>query len=298
LALPWLACALVLSLASVSLRALRLALVLGQVRAWIKVWCSVCLGYFGSLFLPLGGGEFVKVAALHRQMGLSLPRVGTALAMDRMFDMATLLALLLSVLGQGLLRSLRPGPVLVLAGGGAVLIALLLYLVVAGDQFRFRLVNWAQRHPGRHPWLKRFDEIHDQALALRRPLLLPRLGLLQACIFSLDILAAWCCLLAFPFGAGLPASAALRLAFFSMVAFGVPLLPGGLGSHQAASILALAPFGIGAAQALAVSLAGEATHVAALSMLGILAMAGSGLNPFRLSRQPEVLDSQHPSEEP
>jgi len=35
-----------------------------------------------------------------------------------------------------------------------------------------------------------------------------------------------------------------------------------------------------------------------MSLLGILAMVGSGLNPFRLSRQPEVLDSPHPSEEP
>ena len=298
LSLPWLLGALTLAIASVSMRALRLAVVLGQTSAVAKIWRSVCLGYFGSLFLPLGGGELVKVAALHRLTGLSLPRVGTALAMDRMFDVATLLALLLSVLGQGTLSTLRPGPVLVLVTGGAVLIALLLFLVVSGSHLRNRLLRWARRHPGRHAWIRRFDEIHDQTLALRKPMLLPKLGLLQACIFSLDILAAWCCLLAFPFGAGLPATAALRLAFFSMVAFGIPLLPGGLGSHQAASILALAPFGIGATQALAVSLAGEATHVAAMSLLGILAMVGSGLNPFRLSRQPEVLDSPHPSEEP
>jgi len=298
LAWPWLAGALMLTLVSVSLRALRLAVVLGQPSSLSKVWRSVCLGYFGSLFLPLGGGELVKVAALHRQTGLSLPRVGTALAMDRMFDVATLLALLMSVLGQGVINTLRPGPVLVLATGGAVLITLLLFLVVSGNHLRNRLLRWTQRHPGRHAWIRRFDEIHDQTLTLRKPMLLPKLGLLQACIFSLDILAAWCCLLAFPFGTGLPATAALRLAFFSMVAFGVPLLPGGLGSHQAASILALAPFGIGATQALAVSLAGEASHVAALSFLGILAMVGSGLNPFRLSRQPEVLDSPHPSEEP
>ena len=298
LALPWLLGAFVLAIASVSLRALRLSVVLGQSSMRVRVWRSVCLGYFGSLFLPLGGGELVKVAALHHQTGLSLPRAGTALAMDRLFDVATLLALLMSVLGQGVVGTLRPGPVLVLAGGGAVAIALLLFLVVSGDRLRNRLLRWAQRHPGRHAWIRRFDEIHDQALALRKPLLLPKLGLLQACIFSMDILAAWCCLRAFPFGAGLPATATLRLAFFSMVAFGVPLLPGGLGSHQAASILALAPFGIRATQALAVSLAGEASHVAALSLLGILAMAGSGLNPFRLSHQSEVLNSPHPSEEP
>jgi uncharacterized protein (TIRG00374 family) len=298
LAFPWLLGALALALVSVSLRAFRLAMVLGNTPSLAKVWRSVCLGYFGSLFLPMGGGELVKIAALHRQTGLSLPRVGTALTIDRMFDVATLLALLISVLGQGALNTFRPGPVLILTTGGAVLFALLMFLVVSGNRFRNWLLLWAQQHPGRHAWIHRFDEIHDQALALKNPFLLPRLALLQVFVFSTDILAAWCCLRAFPFGADLPAFAALRLAFFSMVAFGLPLLPGGLGSHQAASILALAPFGLGATQALAVSLAGEATHIVALSFLGILAMAGTGLNPFRLSRQPKVLDSPHSTEEP
>lgn len=296
--LPWLLGALALAVASVSLRAFRLATVLGRFGSTGAVWRSVCLGYFGSLFLPFGGGELVKVAALHRQIGLSFVRTGTALAMDRMFDVGTLLALLLSVLSHGLLRSLHPGPVLVLATGGSAIIALIFFLVVSGDRLRHRLLRWAQHHPGRHAWIRRFDDVHDQALALRKPWLLPRLGLLQIGIFSLDVLAAWCCLLAFPFGAALPTSAPLRLAFFTMVAFGVPLLPGGLGSHQAASILALAPFGIDADRALAVSLAGEAAHVTVMSFLGILAMAGSGLNPFRLFRRAEVLDSHHPSEEP
>ncbi len=298
LALPWLLGAFLIAMASVSLRALRLAIVLGQLSALARIWRSVSLGYFGSLFLPLGGGELVKVAALHRQTGLSLPRVGTALAIDRLFDVATLLALLTSVVGQGLITNLRPGPVLILATVGAVFIALLLFLMVTGNRLRDRLLRWSGRHPGRHPWIQRFDEIHDQTLTLRNPLLLSRLGLLQACIFSVDILAAECCLRAFPCGADLPAVAALRLAFFSMIAFGIPLLPGGLGSHQAASILALAPLGISTAQALAVSLAGQATHVAAMSCLGILAMIGSGLNPFRLARPPEVIDSPHPPEEP
>lgn len=298
LTMPWLIGALLLAMISVFLRALRLTAVLGQSPALAQVWRSVSLGYFGSLFLPLGGGELVKVAALHRQTGLSLPRVGTALAIDRMFDVATLLALLLSVVGQGLITALRPGPVLFLATVGAVFIALLLFLMVTGNRLRDRLLRWSERHPGRHPWIHRFDEIHDQTRTLRNPLLLSRLGLLQAGIFSVDILAAGCCLRAFPCGADLPALAALRLAFFSMIAFGIPLLPGGLGSHQAASILALAPFGISTTQALAVSLAGQATHVVAMSCLGILAMIGSGLNPFRLARSPEMLDSPHPPEEP
>lgn len=218
--------------------------------------------------------------------------------MDRLFDIATLLALLLNVLGHGMVRGLRAGPVLIITTGAAILVALLLFLLISGNRLRKRLLDWASRHPGRHAWIHRFDEIHDQARTLRKPDLLLALSVLQACIFSVDILAAWCSLLAFPFGHSLPASAPFHLAFFVMLGFGLPLLPGGFGSHQAASVIALAPFGIGVTQALAVSLAGEATHVAALTLLGFIAIAGSGLNPLRLAHRPEVVDSPHPPEAP
>ena len=298
LIVPWLAAALLLAIASVSLRALRLSILLGRRTTFLQTWRSVCLGYFGSLFLPLGGGEIVKVAALHRHAGLSLPRAGTALTMDRLFDVATLLVLLLAVLGHGMIRGLRTGPVLLLAAGAAALVALLLFLLVSGTELRGWLLRWAGRHSGRHTWIHRFDEVHDQALALRRPILLPMLTLLQAGILAADVLAAWCSLLAFPLGRALPPAAPLRLALFVMLAFGLPLLPGGFGSHQAATILALAPFGIGTEKALAVSLAGEATHFAALILLGLAAIHGSGLTPLRLFRGAKVLDSPHPPEAP
>ena len=296
--MPWLAAAFALAILSVSLRALRLSVLLGQRATYLQTWRSVCLGYFGSLFLPLGGGEVVKVAALQRLAGLSLPRAGAALTMDRLFDIATLLALLLSVLGHGLIHGLRRGPMIALMVATAVLIAILLFMLLSGETLRKYLLAWAARHPGRHPWVYRFDEIHDQVGALRRPFLLPALGALQACIFAVDVLAAWCSLLIFPFGHGLPPSAPLRLAIFVMIGFGLPLLPGGFGSHQAATILAMAPYGIGTTRALTLSLMGEALHVAALICLGVLAIVGSGLNPFRLARTREVLDSPYPPEVP
>ncbi len=283
----WLAAAAMLAILGVSLRALRLSLVLGRYATFSQTWQSVSLGYFGSLFLPLGGGELLKVAALNRHAAVSLPRSGTALTMDRLFDLATLTALLVGVFGQGSRIGLRTGPILLLSLGTAILVVLLLLFLVSGHELRHRLSLWTSRHPGRHPWIHRFDEIHDQSQALRQPWLLPRLLLLQSGILAVDIVAAWCCLLAFPFGHGFPVIVPLRLAFFVMLAFGLPLLPGGFGSHQAATILALAPFGIDTAQALAVSLAGEAAHLAALSAVGIAAIAGTGLNPIRLARRAE-----------
>ena len=296
--LPWLGAALLLAILGVSMRAFRLWLVLGRVAPFPGIWRSVCLGYFSSLFLPMGGGEVVKVAAMNRQTGLSLVRAGTAMTMDRLFDVATVLALAGSVAGHGLLQGLRAGPLLLLSLGAAMLLALLILLLVSGNGLRAWLLHWSSRHPGRHAWIQRFDDIHSQAAILRKPGLVPGLVLLQACILAVDVTAAGCALRAFPFAQGLPAAAPLRLAFFVMLAFGLPLLPGGFGSHQAATILALAPFGIGTDKALAISLAGEATHFTALILLGLAAILGSGLTPLRLFRGSKMLDSPHPPEAP
>lgn len=295
---PWLIAMFALTTLSVSLRAFRLSLVLGPHASFPQTWRSVCLGYFGSLFLPLGGGEAVKVAAIHYESGTSLSRAGTALAMDRLFDVCALLALMVGVAGWGPHLRLRTGPLILLAAAAASLIALLVFLLISGDSLKDRLTRWTTGHPGRHPWIHRFDEIHGQAQRLRKPGLMVVLIGLQACVFAVDIVGAACGLAAFPFGHGLPASAAVRLTLFVMIGFGLPLLPGGFGSHQAASILALAPYGISSSQALALSLTGETVHILTLGGLGLVAIQGSGLNPLRLFRGPEVIHSPHPPEAP
>ena len=295
---PWLIVLMALTVLSISLRALRFSLLLKPHASFIQTWRSVCLGYFGSLFLPLGGGEAVKVAAIRYESGATLSRVGTALTMDRLFDVCGLLVMLCAVAGWGPHMAFRLAPVLILAAATTSLIAILVFLLISGESIKPRLAHWAAQHPGRHPWIHRFDEVHSQAKQLRQPWLLPILIGLQACIFCMDILGSAVGLSAFAFGRHLPVSAAFRLALFVMVGFGLPLLPGGFGSHQAASILALAPYGISTSQALAVSLMAESMHVITLSGLGLLAIYASGLSPLQLFRSAKVLDSPHPPEAP
>lgn len=283
--LGWLAAGMLLGICSMGLRALRLRTLLGRRAGFPPVWRSVSLGYFCSLFLPLGGGELVKVASLRLHAGFSLARAGAALSVDRLFDICTLAVLLAGVAARGMVPDLRMGPVLVLGGAAAALLSLLLLLLFSGDLIRSRVHAWAEKHPGRHPWIGRFEEVQDQVEALRSPARLAGLALIHGLIFALDFFSFWCAVLAFGFGAALPAAAVLRLTLLVMVAFGLPLLPGGLGSHQAACILALRPFGVPEAGALALSLASEATHLIALTGVGIAAMAWGGLNPLRLLRR-------------
>ncbi len=292
-ALPWLGAMLLLSALSVSLRALRLTRILGTRARYLQVWRAVALGYFGSLFLPLGGGELVKVAAIRKEAEITFARAGTALAMDRLFDLSALVALIAALLAQRTLPGMRPGPLAFLSAVAIGLGTLFMLLVISGHSIKARLTAWAAHHPGRHPWITRFDEIHDQAAApLRRGALsLAGLCALQALIFLVDIVCTGSGLLAFPFGHGLPASASIRLATFVMVGFGLPLLPGGFGSHQVASILALAPYGIVTSQALALSLAGEVIHVVTLATLGMIAIFSGGSGLFGLLRHRGMLNS-------
>jgi len=295
---PWLVTMFAMTSLTVSLRSYRLYLVLGTRTSVIQTWHSVCLGYFGSLFLPLGGGEVVKVAALRYGSHISLSRAATALAMDRSFDVCTLLALMAGAVGWGSLPRFRIGSMMILALAASSLIAFWMFLLISGDSLKIRLSRWASKHPGRHPWLQRFEEIHDQATQLRKPARITSLITLQSCIFAADILGVVCGLQVFPFGQTLPASAAIRLALFGMLGSGLPLLPGGLGSQQAACILALTPYGVSTAQALALSLVGGSVHILTLSILGAAAILGSGMNPLRLFRAPEVIDSPNSLEEP
>lgn len=288
--LPWLPLLITLTACTVSLRAFRLALLLGGHARFTQVWRSVCLGYFGSLFLPLGGGEAVKLAALRCETGSSLARVATALTMDRLFDLCSLLTLVAIMIGSGTGLDLRLGPIVVVGAGTIALIALWLLLTISGGTVKGLLDGWAASHPGRHRWVRRFDEIHDQAAHLGRSGLFWSVLTLQTGIFLVDVLGVACGLRAFAFAQALPATAVFRVALFTMIGFALPLLPGGFGSHQAALILALAPYGIGVPGALAISLTGETVHWITLAGLGLAAMKGSRLSPLRLSRSAEAPD--------
>ena len=294
----WLAASAGLAALSVSARALRLRLLLQDGATYPQVWRSAALGYFGSLFLPLGSGEVVKLLALRREAGLSAFRAAAAVGLDRIFDLAALAALALIAAGAGLLPGLAPAALFGAAAGLALLLTGVLYLALSGDRLEAWALRWGRGRPGRSPWVRRMEDLHRQARKVMAPWLLGRLGLLQAAIFALDLLSGWGILLSFPFGHALPAVAPVRLALFTMLGFGLPLLPGGLGSHQAATRLALGPLGVDPSSAMAVSLAGEALHFLVLATLGGLAAAWAGFGPAGILKQGRMLDSSHPPEAP
>lgn len=276
-AVPWILGALLIGTVAIMLRALRLALLTDDPRRFPAAFWSYSLGYLGTLFLPLGSGELVRVVALQRMTDLTLARAATSALVDRLFDLLGMGVVLSLLLSRGVVSNLRAGPLLLLGALTTTLLVSLLALILGGHGLRDLLghLDHGGGRPRVQAGLTQYDAIHDQVLRLSRPARISEVILVQGLIIAADATAVWLALLAFPFGHGLDILAPLRVNLFLMFAAALPLLPGNLGTHQVACILALRPFGIDRAQALAFSLVAQGSSAVWLILQGLVALAKS-----------------------
>lgn len=255
-------------LAGMLLRGLRLAVLLGSAQRFLRVFKAMVLGYFGALFLPLGGGEACRVLGLKTLAGLDGSTALGGALVDRTFDVLGLGLVLAGVLlGHVPLALTRWREVLGVLALAVVLAAL---GVLAGLALR-----------GTHPVLDRlssrlraflgavagiaFSYRWFQALAL------------QLLITAADLASLTMGLHAFSFGTRLPFHAVLKLSLYTMLSAMLPLLPGGLGPAQAAAHLALVPEGVSPSEALAYSVVGQAATILTILLLVLLvAVRGQG----------------------
>lgn len=281
----WILGAVFLTIISITLRAFRLYWILSRRISWPQVWISVCLAYFSGLLLPFGGAEVFKVVLIRRQSKLSLMQVGISCLFDRTLDIFFLLVMLVIAFGPGVFHELNRGMMFLLIAMIASAIGFLLALIFGGNWMRCWLDQLVSKYPRWSKWLPKFDEIHAQMFRLRSSAHVLSVLFIQLVIFVVDVSASGCCLRAFSVGEHLPYLAAVRMAGFVMLGFAIPLLPGGLGAHQAAVVLALSPFSIGTPAALAVSLIGELVHFFVLISLGFIALFLSGLGWSEFKRR-------------
>ena len=267
LSLRFLVGSLALGFLGISLRSLRLALILGAVHRYGAVWRSVAMGYLGGMVLPLGGGEIVKIASLRAQVQVTGAAAATSTLMDRFLDVFGLGSLLAMLAALGAAMQFRPSVAWALLG------AAILSLAAASWLF-----HWALQTPsGRGiSYLRaRVRAIHKEILQFRNKFGNPKHALMligiQGVIVLVDVTGIWVGLMAFPFGVQLPYLVAMKLGAYLMLGAALPLLPGGLGVHQVASFLALTPAGVDAAGALAFSLVAQATTLIFLLALGLFA---------------------------
>lgn len=237
----------------------------------ISVRQGVAAGVIGlglNNILPARLGEMAKALYLVRKAGISLGRSLEVVFWERFFDLNALLLLGVAVallLGDMLVLY----PLLAVVGGGWCC----LLLLRLRPQVVFALLRLA---PGQK--LRLFA---TELLSLVRS----SLGGRFFARLSLWTLAAWAsyCLM-YATGlclmAELPARPSLVLTVFAVVTLGfaLPAAPGGMGVYEAAAVVSLGWFGVDKDHAFAVGLALHLLQYLPQTVLGLAALAGSGLS--------------------
>lgn len=266
---PWILGGLLIGCAAMVARTLRLAWILGALSRFGGVWRAMAMGYFGSCFLPMGGGEFVKIGALQTLLPIPLAAAASGAMLDRLFDLFGLALTVGILVGSGVVLHVRTGPILAGVTAGAILV-LALGLAFTMKGRADRAGRGFQGILGGHLALN-LDRIGEVLSTLRRPGHLVRLLAAQMVVSALDVAGTFVFLQGFSFGPALPFLAAVKLAAFLMLGAALPLLPGGTGTVQVACLLALQPSGVTASGAFAVSLVAQGTGFPLYCLMGLAA---------------------------
>jgi phosphatidyl-myo-inositol alpha-mannosyltransferase len=298
----WIALALALMALSLVLRAgswhevLRAALPDTQV-AWPPVIRATMIGVMGSAVFPGRIGEPAKMLVLTRRLPGSsrrqLPVVaGTVFSQTLINLLALAILATVTFTSLGILRQHVSGLAIALAVPLAICVLVLLgprLLAVAQRSSSLRIALAAAT-------LARLLRLGRQGLAVfanhRHG---PPAVLLQLLAWTLQWLACYAVLLALGLQSdgGLTAAAAVLLAV--NVSAVLPATPSNVGVFQAACLVVLAAYGVGAGPALAYGIILQAVEVLTALVLGIPALLGEGMT-WRDIRGAAALESEEAAE--
>jgi uncharacterized membrane protein YbhN (UPF0104 family) len=232
------------------------------------LWHAVALGFMANNLLPLRAGELVRAYAASRLAGIRFATVLSSIAVERIFDGLTVVALLtLALLTTDLSSSVSVGGVSVahvaqmggLLGGAALLVAILVLVApMAAERLVRRVLPW---HEG----------IRQGLMVLRTP------GRLGAVVFWSLVL--WLSnALAFYVGFwsfDIPVSYAGALLLQGLLVLGIsiPSTPGFFGPFEAVIVAVLALYGIPRDVAFSYAISFHLTSFVPITLLGLWSLA-------------------------
>ena len=231
---------------------------------------AMLLGYFFNCILPARAGEAARVVALKRRASTSPAESLGTVILERAYDCAAVVVLFfiatpwLPVTHWGRGVALLAVGLAVCAGAGAIALTL----------FGERPIAFLLRPLGRLPRLSQ-ERIHRSAGNFTRGLAslqTPRLALTASAwtllAWLLTALSCWFVMLGFHLHLSLLAG--LLVAIATGLAMVLPSGPGGLGVFEAAVVLALEGYGVGASDAFSYALAIHAVNVVPFVVAGPL----------------------------
>ena len=296
LLLPAAAC----TLSSYLLRTTRWRVLLEPVLpvSWRAAFGALMLGFAANNVLPARVGEVVRAYTLGRTTGVPVSLGFATIVVERLFDGLTLLALMAVALrfapipadGEQL-RLVEVASVAIFTAAALTLTALLILrrraLVLLGVLTGPLPATFAARIGGIA------ESFIDGLDCLRQPIVLVRAAGLSVLIWTCE--AASYAFVARAFDLGLSPteylSAVLFLVVFVNLGIMIPSAPGYIGTFQFFARLALAPFGVPAAQGLSLAVLAHATQYVLVTGIGVVILWREHLSFSRIAGAAAAADT-------
>jgi uncharacterized protein (TIRG00374 family) len=259
---------------------------------------ALMLGFAANNVLPARVGEVVRAYALGRTTGASVSVGFATIVVERVFDGLTLLALMALALrvapipaDSEQLRLVEFGSVAIFAVATLALAALLIL------RRRALVLLSVITRPLPATLAARIGAIAESFIVgldcLRRPSVVARAAGLSALVWTCE--AASYAFVARAFDLGLSPtqylSAVLFLVVFVNLGIMIPSAPGYIGTFQFFARLALAPFGVPAAQAFSLAVLAHAMQYVLVTGIGLAILWREHLSFTRLTGGQAVVDT-------
>jgi hypothetical protein len=248
-----------------------------------SLWSAIAIGFAANNVIPFRAGEVLRVGAISRQPGVSFASALSSVAVERVLDALTVLALLgLGLVSTPLPPHVRIGngpPIAALARDTGLLCLAALLLATLAAWRRDTALRLFERVLPSGPISVKIVAFVDSMLrglgALRDWRRAVPIVVWSFVIWIVNASAFYVAFRAFNFP--VPFTGALILQGALMIAIAAPSTPGYVGVFEAVTIAALALFGIDNSAASAYVIAFHATTWVPITLLGAFAAFRTGI---------------------
>ena len=252
------------------------------------------IGYAGTAILPMQMGELVRAYIAGKRFELPYSLVLGSIAMERIFDLLTILALLGVVLATG---QATP-PVLIRAGYVIAAVAIVgLVMAVLLARYTDAFLSVCRRCLSPLPAglsaaiLEQLDAVSRGLGSVTRPSLFLRVGLNSMLQWGLMGVCVGLSLVALD--VQVPLSGVILVLVATIVGISLPTSPGYIGNIQFAFVIALKPYGISAESAIAASVFYHVLAYLAVVIVGFACVhrLGYGLLEIQAEAESSAVDA-------
>jgi glycosyltransferase 2 family protein len=238
---------------------------------------AVMIGYAGNALLPMSLGDIARASIAARQLGAPTFAVLVSIAIERAFDLAGILLVLIAALVafEDLPRVVVTTGYWLAAAIGAVVLCASFYVFFTSTVVR--LARWCTGWLPETVSTRLLGELEKGAAGagiVRRP----RLAAGALATSLLQWVFMWMCvwLSLYALHVEVPFGAALVVLVLTVVGITLPSSPGYFGNIQLAYVLALKPFGIDPGSAIAASLFFHALAYPSVVIVGLTYLRTQG----------------------